>query len=75
MERNHTSQHEEDVTAWDVPDCSNFWYLHDHPERPLDCGPWRAHLNHAEERGEESPRVPLLMTICDKLANALREES
>ena len=34
-----------------------------------------AHLNDAESRGEMSPRVPLLMTIRDKLAFALREES
>ena len=33
-----------------------------------------AHLNDAESRGEVSPRVPLLMTIRDKLALALREE-
>jgi len=34
-----------------------------------------AHLNDAEGRGEVSPRMPLLMTIRDKLASALREES
>ncbi len=34
-----------------------------------------AHLNDAEARGEMSARVPLLMTIRDKLALALREES
>lgn len=34
-----------------------------------------AHLSDAESRGEMSPRVPLLMTIRDKLAFALREES
>lgn len=34
-----------------------------------------AHLNDAEARNEVSPRVPLLMAIRDKLANALREES
>jgi hypothetical protein len=34
-----------------------------------------AHLNDAEARGEMSPRVPLLMAIRDKLANALREET
>ena len=34
-----------------------------------------AHLNYAEARTEMSPRVPLLMTIRDKLAFALREES
>jgi hypothetical protein len=33
-----------------------------------------AHLNDAEARREVSPRVPLLMTIRDKLAVALREE-
>ena len=33
-----------------------------------------AHLNDAETRAE-SPRVPLLMAIRDKLAVALREES
>lgn len=32
-----------------------------------------AHLNDAESGGEVSPRVPLLMTIRDKLAVALRE--
>lgn len=34
-----------------------------------------AHLSDAESRGEMSPRVPLLMTIRDKLAFALREEA
>jgi len=34
-----------------------------------------AHLNHAEAAQEVSQRVPLLMTIRDKLAVALREES
>lgn len=34
-----------------------------------------AHLNDAEARREMSSRVPLLMTIRDKLAMALREES
>ena len=33
-----------------------------------------AHLNDAEARAEVSPRVPLLMTIRDKLARGLREE-
>jgi hypothetical protein len=33
-----------------------------------------AHLNDAEARAEVSPRVPLLMAIRDKLAQALREE-
>lgn len=33
-----------------------------------------AHLNVAEAGGEVSPRVPLLMTIRDKLAAALRED-
>jgi hypothetical protein len=33
-----------------------------------------AHLNDAEARGEVSPRVPLLMTIRDRIALALREE-
>jgi hypothetical protein len=33
-----------------------------------------AHLNDAEARGELSTRVPLLMTVRDKLAVALREE-
>ncbi len=32
-----------------------------------------AHLNDAESRGEVSPRGPLLMTIRNKLAVALRE--
>jgi hypothetical protein len=34
-----------------------------------------AHLKVAEERAELSPRVPLLMSIRDKVAAALREES
>jgi hypothetical protein len=34
-----------------------------------------AHLNIAESGGEISPRIPLLMTVRDKLAAALREES
>ena len=34
-----------------------------------------AHLNDAESKGEVSPRVPLLMSIRDKFAYALREES
>ena len=34
-----------------------------------------AHLNDAEVRAEMSPRVPLLMTIRDKLARGLREET
>lgn len=33
-----------------------------------------AHLGDVEERGEVSPRVPLLMVIRDKFAAALREE-
>lgn len=33
-----------------------------------------AHLKDAETRTERSPRVPLLMSIRDKLARALREE-
>jgi len=33
-----------------------------------------AHLSIAETRSELSPRVPLLMGIRDKLAEALREE-
>jgi hypothetical protein len=33
-----------------------------------------AHLNDAETKGEVSPRVPLLMSIRDKIAFALREE-
>lgn len=33
-----------------------------------------AHLKVAEERTELSARVPLLMTVRDKLAHALREE-
>jgi len=34
-----------------------------------------AHLNDAESRAEMSPRVALLMTIRDKLAQGLREET
>lgn len=34
-----------------------------------------AHLNDAEARAEVSPRVPLLMAVRDKLAQALREET
>jgi hypothetical protein len=34
-----------------------------------------AHLNEAETRREISPRIPLLLTIRDKLALALREET
>jgi len=34
-----------------------------------------AHLNDAESRTEMSPRVALLMTIRDKLAQGLREET
>jgi hypothetical protein len=34
-----------------------------------------AHLNSAESSGDISPRIPLLMTVRDKLASALREES
>ena len=34
-----------------------------------------AHLNVAEARADMSPRVPMLMAIRDKLAQALREES
>ena len=33
-----------------------------------------AHLNVAESRSEMSPRVPLLMAIRDKLAQALQED-
>ncbi len=33
-----------------------------------------AHVKVAEERAELSARVPLLMTVRDKLAHALREE-
>ena len=33
-----------------------------------------AHLNHAEARGDLTPRVPRLLAIRDKLAEALREE-
>lgn len=33
-----------------------------------------AHLNVADSRAELAPRIPLLMTIRDKLADALREE-
>ena len=34
-----------------------------------------AHLNDAEARAEISPRLPMLMAIRDKLAEALREDS
>jgi hypothetical protein len=34
-----------------------------------------AHLNDAEGRSEISPRIPLLLTIRDKLAVALREDT
>jgi hypothetical protein len=34
-----------------------------------------AHLNDAQARGEVSSRVPLLLTIRDRLAIALREET
>ena len=34
-----------------------------------------AHLKVAEARADLSPRVPLLLAIRDKLADALREES
>jgi hypothetical protein len=33
-----------------------------------------AHLNDAQARGEVSPRVPVLLTIRDRLAHALRED-
>jgi hypothetical protein len=33
-----------------------------------------AHLNVSEARADLSPRVPMLMAIRDKLAQALREE-
>jgi hypothetical protein len=33
-----------------------------------------AHLNVADSRAELAPRIPLLMTIRDKLADALRED-
>ena len=33
-----------------------------------------AHLNNAEATGDLSPRVPMLMSIRDKLANGLREQ-
>jgi hypothetical protein len=33
-----------------------------------------AHLNDAEGRTDLSPRIPLLMTIRDKLAQGLRED-
>jgi hypothetical protein len=33
-----------------------------------------AHLNDAEARSEISPRIPLLLAIRDKLAEALRED-
>jgi hypothetical protein len=32
-----------------------------------------AHLNHAETVAEVSPRIPLLLSIRDKLAPSLRE--
>jgi hypothetical protein len=32
-----------------------------------------AHLNDAQARGEVSPRVPILLTIRDRLAIAIRE--
>ena len=34
-----------------------------------------AHLNDAQTRGEVSTRVPLLLTIRDRLATALREQT
>jgi hypothetical protein len=34
-----------------------------------------AHLNDVEARREVSPRVPLLMSVRDKLAASLREET
>ena len=34
-----------------------------------------AHLNHAEASGELSARIPILMTLRDKLAKCLREQS
>ncbi len=34
-----------------------------------------AHLNDAQARGEISPRVPLRLTIRDRLVTALREET
>lgn len=34
-----------------------------------------AHLNEAQARGGVSPRVPLLLTIRDRLAIALREDT
>lgn len=34
-----------------------------------------AHLRVAESRAKMSPRIPLLMTIRDRLALALREET
>ena len=34
-----------------------------------------AHLNLAEQQSELSPRIPPLVTIRDKLAHALREET
>ena len=33
-----------------------------------------AHLNNAEATGEVPPRVPMLMSIRDRLATGLREE-
>lgn len=34
-----------------------------------------AHLNNAEAAGDLSPRIPMLMSIRDKLADGLREQS
>lgn len=33
-----------------------------------------AHLNNAESAGDLSPRIPMLMSIRDKLADGLREQ-
>ena len=33
-----------------------------------------AHLNHGQSQGEVSARVPLLLTVRDKLAEAFRED-
>jgi hypothetical protein len=33
-----------------------------------------AHLNNAEAAGDLSPRIPMLMSIRDKLADGLREQ-
>ena len=33
-----------------------------------------AHLNTAEERGDLTPRIPVLTSIRDKLAEGLREQ-